>query len=292
MSNGAGDEVLHLVGLVAVALEEQGQVDHRVQVAAGVAGDVVRHDVLLFAGASASLLELAVELSKFVVRRASSSGPARRGRCARGRPSDGRRRDAAASSRMYSGDGGPGPCGCRWRPAPCGCPALRGLAHQFDERAVVGAQQLADRRDGRTTAGGTWPRLPGRVQRIWYMLAVGPPMSLMTPLNSGSAAILRISVSTDSWLAAWMMRPSCAVMEQNVQPPKQPRMICTESLIISYAGIWLAVARMRPARVRQAVDAIHFGLRQRKCRRIDHHGLPVRDTGPAAWRCRDWFRCG
>src|SRR5206468_9483925 len=35
----------------------------------------------------------------------------------------------------------------------------------------------------------------------------------------------------------WMMRPWWAVIEQNVQPPKQPRMIVTESLIISCAGI-------------------------------------------------------
>ena len=34
-----------------------------------------------------------------------------------------------------------------------------------------------------------------------------------------------------------MMRPSCSVIEQNVQPPKQPRWIVTENLIISYAGI-------------------------------------------------------
>ena len=34
-----------------------------------------------------------------------------------------------------------------------------------------------------------------------------------------------------------MMRPWWAVIEQNVQPPKQPRMIVTESLIISWAGI-------------------------------------------------------
>ena len=33
--------------------------------------------------------------------------------------------------------------------------------------------------------------------------------------------------------AIWMMRPWWAVIEQNVQPPKQPRMIVTESLIIS-----------------------------------------------------------
>src|SRR5207237_5610667 len=77
----------------------------------------------------------------------------------------------------------------------------------------------------------------GRVQRIWYMLAVGPPTSLMTPWNSGSAAILRTSFSTDSCERDWMMRPWWAVIEQKVQPPKQPRMSVTECLIISWAGI-------------------------------------------------------
>src|SRR5438132_9506293 len=76
----------------------------------------------------------------------------------------------------------------------------------------------------------------GRVQRIWYMLAVGPPMSLTMPANSGSAAILRTSRSTDSCERDCMIRPWWAVIEQNVQPPKQPRMIVIESLIISYAG--------------------------------------------------------
>src|SRR5918912_2845023 len=76
----------------------------------------------------------------------------------------------------------------------------------------------------------------GRVQRIWYMLAVGPPTSLMTPAKSGSAASLRTSPSTDSWERDWMMRPWWAVIEQKVQPPKQPRITVTESLIISCAG--------------------------------------------------------
>ena len=73
----------------------------------------------------------------------------------------------------------------------------------------------------------------GFVQRIWYMFAVGPPMSLTVPLNFGSAASASTSLSTDSCERDWMMRPWWAVIEQNVQPPKQPRMIVTESLIIS-----------------------------------------------------------
>ena len=78
----------------------------------------------------------------------------------------------------------------------------------------------------------------GRVQRIWYMLAVGPPMSETTPEKLGSCPIWRISSSTDSCERDWMIRPWCAVIEQNVQPPKQPRMIVTESLTVSNAGIF------------------------------------------------------
>ena len=37
-----------------------------------------------------------------------------------------------------------------------------------------------------------------------------------------------------------MMRPSCSVIEQKVQPPKQPRMMFTEKRIISQAGILVA----------------------------------------------------
>ena len=40
--------------------------------------------------------------------------------------------------------------------------------------------------DGRLHLAST----SGRVQCIWYMFAVGPPMSLIVPLNFGSAAIL------------------------------------------------------------------------------------------------------
>ena len=73
----------------------------------------------------------------------------------------------------------------------------------------------------------------GRVQRIWYMLAVGPPMSETAPENSGSCPMRRSSSRTDSDDRDWMIRPWCAVIEQNVQPPKQPRMIVTESLTTS-----------------------------------------------------------
>ena len=59
------------------------------------------------------------------------------------------------------------------------------------------------------------------------MLAVGPPMSETVPLKPGCFAINLISVMIDCGERLWMIRPSWAVIEQNVQPPKQPRMICT-----------------------------------------------------------------
>jgi hypothetical protein len=34
-----------------------------------------------------------------------------------------------------------------------------------------------------------------------------------------------------------MMRPSCSVIEQKVQPPKQPRMMLIEKRIMSQAGM-------------------------------------------------------
>ena len=65
------------------------------------------------------------------------------------------------------------------------------------------------------------------------MLAVGPPMSETTPENLGSWPICCSSFRTDSFDRDWMIRPWCAVIEQNVQPPKQPRMIVTESFTTS-----------------------------------------------------------
>src|SRR5476649_2353365 len=78
-----------------------------------------------------------------------------------------------------------------------------------------------------------------------------------------------ISRKIDGSERLWMMRPSCSVIEQKVQPPKQPRMMFTEKRIISHAGIFIAIGRMRRARVGQAVDMIHFGGAERQRRRIE-----------------------
>ncbi len=71
------------------------------------------------------------------------------------------------------------------------------------------------------------------------MLAVGPPRSETTPVKPGVLSrIASISCRIDSSERLWMMRPSCSVMEQKVQPPKQPRMMLMEKRIISHAGIF------------------------------------------------------
>ena len=67
-----------------------------------------------------------------------------------------------------------------------------------------------------------------------YMFAVGPPRSEITPVKPGTVSrIVSISRMIESSERLWMMRPSCSVIEQNVQPPKQPRWIAIEKRIIS-----------------------------------------------------------
>ena len=79
-----------------------------------------------------------------------------------------------------------------------------------------------------------WRSISGSLQAMRYMLAVGPPRSDTTPVKPGTLSrISSISWRIDSSDRFWMMRPSCSVIEQKVQPPKQPRMMLTEKRIIS-----------------------------------------------------------
>ena len=65
------------------------------------------------------------------------------------------------------------------------------------------------------------------------MLAVGPPRSEITPVKPGTVSrTTSISRSTEPSERLWMMRPSCSVIEQKVQPPKQPRWMEIEKRII------------------------------------------------------------
>src|SRR5215469_2990371 len=88
--------------------------------------------------------------------------------------------------------------------------------------------------DGRRHSASTL----GSLHAIRYMLAVGPPISEITPVKPGVLSRIRsISRRIEPSERLWMMRPSCSVIEQKVQPPKQQGMTVTENLIISQAGI-------------------------------------------------------
>ena len=69
------------------------------------------------------------------------------------------------------------------------------------------------------------------------MLAVGPPRSVIVPRKPAMRDSARTSRSTLSAERLWMMRPSCSVMLQKVQPPKQPRIVTIESFTVSKAGM-------------------------------------------------------
>src|SRR5262245_45272576 len=72
---------------------------------------------------------------------------------------------------------------------------------------------------------------------ILYMLAVGPPRSVSTPEKPAERDSSRTSRRTLPSLLLWMTRPSCSVMLQNVQPPKQPRIVTIECFTVSKAGM-------------------------------------------------------
>ena len=100
----------------------------------------------------------------------------------------------------------------------------RGL-QQLDQRPVVGRQHAGKSTACRQLSRRHLSRISGREQFMPYMLAVGPPRSLIVPEKSGDSAMRPISARIDSGLRLWMMRPSWTVIEQNAQPPKQPRQI-------------------------------------------------------------------
>ncbi len=76
------------------------------------------------------------------------------------------------------------------------------------------------------------------LQCILYMFAVGPPTSVMTPREALHARErAHLAEHALGSLRLWMMRPSCSVMLQNVQPPKQPRMVTIECFTVSNAGM-------------------------------------------------------
>ena len=70
-----------------------------------------------------------------------------------------------------------------------------------------------------------------------YMLAEGPPTSVRVPRKSGIRVMRSTSRRMEASLRERMNLPWWAEIVQKAQPPKQPRWILTECLIISQAGI-------------------------------------------------------
>src|SRR3569833_2013628 len=71
--------------------------------------------------------------------------------------------------------------------------------------------------------------ISGLLQASRYMLAVGPPRSEITPVNPATVSrTVSISRITESSERFWITRPSCSVIEQKVQPPKQTRRMAIE----------------------------------------------------------------
>ena len=116
--------------------------------------------------------------------------------------------------------------------------------------------------DARSACGTPtrWSRL---LQAIRYMLAVGPPRSDTTPVNPG-VLVAYVARSRRGWKPAerfWMIRPSCSVIEQKVQPPKQPahdidretnHLVCRDFALI-------AVRRVRVrARIAYSNTVVHL----------------------------------
>ena len=74
----------------------------------------------------------------------------------------------------------------------------------------------------------------GLLHDIRHILAVGPPKSEITPVNPGTVSrTVSISRRIEASERLWIIRPSCSVIEQKVQPPKQPLWIEIEKRIIS-----------------------------------------------------------
>ena len=149
---------------------------------------------------------------------------------------------------------GPGPCGCRWRRTPCGCPAR---SRTFFISSISGPwsvpsslQIVGWTHDSRLHFAST----SGRVQRIWYMFAVGPPMSLMTPLNSGSAAIF--SHFVEDRLLRPRLDDAALVGGDRAERAAAEAAAHDRDRVLDHLvrGDRLGVRRVRPARVRQVVD--------------------------------------
>ena len=125
----------------------------------------------------------------------------------------------------------------------------------------------------------------GRVQRIWYMLAVGPPMSLTTPENSGSAAILRTSLE-HRFLRARLDDPPLVGRDRAERAAAEAAAHDRHRILDHLVGgdrLGVrsgAAGACRAGRRSRSISACG----ERQGRRVGDDGLAVVDTAPASGR--------
>jgi hypothetical protein len=111
-------------------------------------------------------------------------------------------------------------------------------AVDLDQRAVVGVQVLADAgvdAAGLAAGGLDLRALAAQAVHVGRGAAqVGDGAGEALDLVADVLDLAMIESSE----RLWMMRPSCSVIEQKVQPPKQPRMMLTRSGSSPRPGSW------------------------------------------------------
>jgi hypothetical protein len=176
-----GNEVLHLTGAIAVPFQEEREFDHRREVGARMRGDEVGDEVLLLARLGGGFLEgfreglevLAIRLLHPLQNAVVDVL--------------GRHFEMAAHvvAREFFEVFGAEASEVHAHPARdvdfLHAVGVAHLAHEVDDRAVVGSEQLADgREDARKSATDG---LDFRLRDFMpYMFAVGPPRSEIVPL--------------------------------------------------------------------------------------------------------------
>ena len=107
------------------------------------------------------------------------------------------------------------------------------------------------------------------------MLAVGPPISLTTPVKSGWVSLHSFDFGEHRLLAAALDDAAFVGGDAAEGAAAEAAAHDLHGVLDDVVGgdFFLAVAGVRAAREGQAVDAIHFGLREGQCAGIDDDGF-------------------
>ena len=150
---------------------------------------------------------------------------------------------------------------------------------------IVGCTQLSRRQTASTS---------GRVHFISYMLAVGPPISLTTPVKSGWVVAHFFDFGQHRFLAAALDDAPFVGRDAAKRATAEAAAHDLHRVLddIVRRNFFAAVAGVRQPRVGQAVDAIHFGLRERQRAGIDDNGFRAVELDKALGVVRIGFLMG